>query len=187
MRRIVAGAVCATLLGGCMSYRTSEGLFHAGGYTFAAGLTIGAVSLGMAAAKVGDVGVAADGFRLSLIVVPLGLVLGSVGLIGMAVNDEPSEEPVVATEAPAPVAKSVDDGGASVRRRADELTREALTASRAGDCAKVKQLGASVRALDQKVYTSVFATAPDLQRCLADEVPTTANGGSSGSQSTISP
>ena len=187
MRRIVAGAVCAAMLGGCMSYRTSEHLAKVGGYTFAAGLPIGVVSLAMAADHVGDA--SGGGFLLGLLVAPVGLLLGAVGLIGMAVNDEPSEQPVVATERwqPAPATESVDDGGAAVRRRAVELTQRAVAASHAGDCATVKQLGASVRALDRKMYTSVFAIEPDLQRCLTDEAPVTApveNDGISGSQST---
>jgi hypothetical protein len=187
MRRIVAGAVCAAMLGGCMSYRTSEHIAQVGGYTFAVGLPIGVVSLVMAADQVGDA--SANGFLVGLLVAPVGLLLGAVGLIGMAVNDEPSEQPVVAPERwqPAPATRSVDDGGATVRRRAVELTHEAVAASHAGDCATVKRLGASVRALDRKVYASVFAIEPDLQRCLTDAAPVTApveNDGISGSQST---
>jgi len=172
MRRIVAGAVCAAMLGGCMSYRTSEHLARVGGYTFAAGLPIGVGSLALAANHVGD---GSGGAVLAgLLVAPVGLLLGTVGLIGMAVN-EPSEQPVVATERwqPAPVTESVDDGGSAVRRRAAVLTHEAMTASHAGDCATVKRLGASVTALDSKVYTSVFASKPELQRCLTGEAPVT--------------
>lgn len=74
-----------------------------------------------------------------------------------------------------------------MRRRAVELTHEAVAASHAGDCATVKRLGVSVRALEHKVYISVFAIEPDLQRCRTDEAPVTApveDDGISGSQST---
>jgi hypothetical protein len=61
------------------------------------------------------------------------------------------------------------------RHQAWELTKQAYTAARANDCAKVTELSAQVGALDPELFADVFMKDIAVQRCFTPApVPTTA-------------
>jgi hypothetical protein len=71
-------------------------------------------------------------------------------------------------EPPAPEPPAQKPPGKDIKRGPDleQLTRQARTAARAGDCGVVKALGGKIRSANATFYKQTFATDPDIKKCL---------------------
>ncbi len=49
---------------------------------------------------------------------------------------------------------------------AENRTKQAMAAARAGDCTRVTQAAPEIQALDQDIYTLLFARDVEIARCL---------------------
>ncbi|HVK76947.1 MAG TPA: hypothetical protein VM734_26660 [Kofleriaceae bacterium] len=95
----------------------------------------------------------------------------------VATGDGADEKPATAPVAGVQIARGADELAVQVPAetsaapprsdgQAAQLTREARTAAKRGDCGAVATLAARVRALDAAYYDASFARDPELARCL---------------------
>jgi hypothetical protein len=102
---------------------------------------------------------------VTYVVVP-GVVLLALGLFLVIENYPASEEEV--TQTPAEIAQREEYLRTVQQQReaAWALTKEAAAAARDGNCARVVELDANVKAMDAELHASTFARDIAIQRCL---------------------
>ncbi len=171
MQRVMAAVIAVAMLGGCPTYQSSRTTAKAGGYTLLAGVVVAAATVAVLSQRSGrDQSAAIDVLVLSAILLEAGVVLGGAGLVGMLVHDKPA--PDDSAETP-PARERLPDPAARSRARAMDLTKQAVAASYAGDCAAVKIREAEVLAVDPELHAAVFVEEVTIKRCLdaADSQP----------------
>jgi hypothetical protein len=172
-RRVIGSAGIVLLLAACTSQRQARTSAVLGGAMTVAGISLAIASRSDEDTEFPELLIDSAG-RIgagALLVVGVPFLIG--GLIGMAAV--PPSPPELATQAPPaggglappPVEARPAPEAVSARDRARELTKQAVAAAHAGDCALAIRLDPSVKQLDAEVHATVFAADPGIARCLA--------------------
>jgi hypothetical protein len=163
-RHVVGSAGIVLLLAACTSQRQARTSAVLGGAMTVAGISLAIASRSDEDTEFPELLIDSAG-RIgagALLVVGVPFLIG--GLIGMAATQAP---PAGGGLAPPPVEARPAPEAVSARDRARELTKQAVAAAHAGDCALVIRLDPSVKQLDAEVHATVFAADPGIARCLA--------------------
>lgn len=150
-------AVVLALTAGC-TLSTARGARNGGLVIGAGGLATGVVAGGFAVAG-------AEPYLTQS-----ALLLGGIALVMGAAIFLPAQLTLPALERADARNRAYQEDVAR-RDRAWALTQEAATAAREGKCARVRELGAKVEAVDPRTRATVFAGDAAIARCLAAPPP----------------
>jgi hypothetical protein len=158
--RLAAATVALALLGGGCSP-----IGYRGGWILTAtGAVVGVAGAGIAASSDKET----SHGTLAIGALP-GIIILAVGLYFVIENDSPAEERAKAAH-PLPWEderhKQYLESVRQQREAAWQLTKEAQQAARDGNCARVIEIDANVKAMDAELYASTFITDVAIQRCV---------------------